>query len=61
MHDALLPPDLPPGAEQGEQIPESMALRSCPPLPRSTRISMRSLSISPTLSAATSATLRPAP
>ena len=40
---------------------DSIALRSLRPLPCSTRISMRVLSMSPTLSAATSDTRRPAP
>lgn len=38
-----------------------MALRYCPPLPRSTRSSIRSLSMSRTLSIETSATRSPAP
>ena len=52
-------------SDQGVPVPTMnsivSALRYCPPLPRSTRSSMRSLSTSRTLSAATSAARRPAP
>ena len=46
-------PLAPRGAQQFEQCGDSIAWRSLPPLPRSTRSSMRSESISPTLSATT--------
>ena len=69
VHHAQLPSGLPPLAQQGQQIcrqhgiaiPATPRLRGGRLLPRSTRISLRSLSMSATLSAATSATRRPAP
>ena len=49
QHHAAPPACLPPLPQQGEQLGDSMALRSLRPLPCSTRISMRLLSISSTL------------
>ena len=49
------------GAAASSRSAGSMALRYCPPLPRSTRSSIRSLSMSRTLSIETSATRSPAP
>ena len=62
MHHALLPPDLPPLRAAARAGPaRAWRCGTRPPLPRSTRSSMRSLSTSATFSIATSATRRPAP
>src|SRR5246127_1159451 len=69
QQQAALPPLPPPGAQQFEQlrrqhrvtIPRFREGRLLRPLPRSTRSSVRSESISPTLSATTSETRSPAP
>src|SRR5215813_12053472 len=69
QQQAAPPPLAPPGAQQFEQlrrqhrmaVPRFREGRLLPPLPRSTRNSMRSESISPTLSATTSETRSPAP
>src|SRR6516162_7505410 len=69
QQQAAPPPLAPPGAQQFEQLRRQHCLavprfregRLLPPLPRSTRSSMRSESISPTLSATTSETRSPAP
>ena len=58
---AAPPPLAPPGAQQFEQLRRKHRVPVLAPLPRSTRSSMRSESISPTLSATTSETPRPAP
>jgi hypothetical protein len=61
VHHALLPTNLPPLAQQGQQICRKNGIPIPTTLPRSTLSNMRSLSTSVTLSAATSATRRPAP
>ncbi len=58
---ALGPRYAPPGAQQFEQLAESIALRSLWPLPCSMRMTIRLLSISETLRETTSAARRPAP
>src|SRR5215469_3492409 len=69
QQQAAPPPLAPPGAQQFKQrrrqhsvtVPRFREGRLLPPLPRSTRSSMRLESTSPTLSATTSETRSPAP
>ena len=61
MHHALLPPELPPLAQQDEQIGRKHGVAILAALAPLDAISMRSLSISATFNIDTSATPRPAP